>query len=1127
MKGTRPGFRPLFPAALVFLCAGLVGCASGGGGAGAAPHIAPPAAERPQSSAIRQLPAAQRREVAAALNTRELNEALGEHATSAPLGVSHNPKILDTNPFLPSASSDSAPLARSAPVADAVARSEANPAPSAAYKAFEIPYPAQQPLMTIAVWIADDPAHADPSHILMRLQVHISPESLVVVAQNGGIEKPEDQNIAVQVSPAQPEPEPEPFDAAKCAPKDSPENERSPSDLAWDLAGAIDAGDRQKVCDLVRGGAQTAGAQFVSGVSALHDVILKGDDGVWLEIAEILIVNGADLNHAGSDGRGPLHWAARRNATGLLALLLENGADLNARAKNGFSALDDAAEGGRRAPEAAKMLVDSGGICYVNTDSPLCEGAHPPDFLAGPECPAGTMSAEGKKQAALDEQLRLAARAGETERICEWLRRGANINDTVDGAEESVVHEAARGGHLEAVELLLANGAEVNLRKEGKGPSPLDIAAQDDDDKVAAVLRNAGGLCFLETGPLCRDEPEVPEVPEIPEVPEVPEVPEIVADKCPASSLPANGLSEERLGRELFLAVMYTTGLNWGEDKRTEICDWIRRGADINQSDSFIGHLMPLHLPALGIAGAYSAELAEFLMANGADPNGRSWDGDTPLHVAARVPTPEVLKALAAGGGDVNAGNNRARTPLHEAALWGQAEIVGILAGLGANVNALDENNRTPMHSAANQARVETVEALLSHGADLFAEDNSGRTPRGSAEHAWWTGERNVYVLEVFTHLRVRNERLQRIMAILQAAEDAAEDSPVAAEADGGALAGRFASSFAAGPAFGDMFGEGDLGEDFTSRLHSLMHHRGGAGEQAVAGGSGAWFSTGRRGDFGFGAGGDSEWGGAGLTGSPYALLAGSGMQAGGAAAFGGGSGQVRFAAFGDFERGEFSRGFGGWAARGAGVGEEALRAAEGFSAIAGGRMRSGGALAEIHHSGGLGEFAVQAGAISESGSFLSGVSRGEDLRGLRSRTAFAGVSGAAELGGGWRFRGSAHLGRSRAFSDGILLQGEAWSSSFAAGLERGDWLYSGDGVILRVSQPLRVERWEMELAGAGWAPGGSGPSGRQLDVDAAYRLPLVGGGRALFSAGVRSGRGHAADSGVEGAALFSVERGF
>ena len=184
MKGTRPGFRPLFPAALVFLCAGLVGCASGGG-AGAAPQIAPPAAETPQSSAVRQLSESQRREVAAALDTPEFNSAFGEHAAAAPLGVSHNPRILDTNPFLPSDSSDSTPptpptpptpLARSAPVADSVARSGANPA---AYKAFEIPYPEQQPLMTIAVWIADDPAHADSSHILMRLQVHISPESLV------------------------------------------------------------------------------------------------------------------------------------------------------------------------------------------------------------------------------------------------------------------------------------------------------------------------------------------------------------------------------------------------------------------------------------------------------------------------------------------------------------------------------------------------------------------------------------------------------------------------------------------------------------------------------------------------------------------------------------------------------------------------------------------------------------------------------------------------------------------------------------------------------------------------------------------------------------------------------------
>ena len=87
-------------------------------------------------------------------------------------------------------------------------------------------------------------------------------------------------------------------------------------------------------------------------------------------------------------------------------------------------------------------------------------------------CPAGSLPPDGKTQAELNRELRLAARDGNVNAVCEWLRRGANADDTLNDAEESILHEAVRGGHLEVVKLLTANNALPNSRKEGAGPSP-------------------------------------------------------------------------------------------------------------------------------------------------------------------------------------------------------------------------------------------------------------------------------------------------------------------------------------------------------------------------------------------------------------------------------------------------------------------------------------------------------------------------------------------------------------------------------------------------------------------------------------------------------------------------------
>jgi len=51
------------------------------------------------------------------------------------------------------------------------------------------------------------------------------------------------------------------------------------------------------------------------------------------------------------------------------------------------------------------------------------------------------------------------------------------------------LHSAAREGHKEVIELLIAKGADVNA-KDDDGATPLDMA---DDKETADLLRKHGG----------------------------------------------------------------------------------------------------------------------------------------------------------------------------------------------------------------------------------------------------------------------------------------------------------------------------------------------------------------------------------------------------------------------------------------------------------------------------------------------------------------------------------------------------------------------------------------------------------------------------------------------------------
>ena len=113
-------------------------------------------------------------------------------------------------------------------------------------------------------------------------------------------------------------------------------------------------------------------------------------------------------------------------------------------------------------------------------------------------------------------------------------------------------------------------------------------------------------------------------------------------------------------------------------------------------------------------------------------------NGTTPLHIVAHYHHnnhKQIAEFLLANGADVNAKNRRGATPLHVAARAGQKEVAEFLLANGADIEAKERYGFTPLHLAVQGNHKEIVELLLVNGADVNAVDKGGWTPLR------WTGK--------------------------------------------------------------------------------------------------------------------------------------------------------------------------------------------------------------------------------------------------------------------------------------------------------------------------------------------------------------------------------------------------
>ncbi len=257
--------------------------------------------------------------------------------------------------------------------------------------------------------------------------------------------------------------------------------------FAGEIHEAVAAGDSGRVAELLAGDGSLVGERDANATAdfPLHTAAIVGN----LEIANLLLDSGADIDCGDSDQSTPLDVAALRRQAAMVDLLIERGADVNRRDRNSSYPLSFAAAGGDSAI-VERLIAAGSDLNFRSTGNVTL--MHYAAFRAL-ESLAGRLIAEGYDIDPVDinggTPLAWAARTNQVGMMELLVAHGADPAHA--DSNGSVLQAAAERGSLEAIDFLVERGVDIDHANRW-GITPLMMALMRDQTEAALALIGHG-----------------------------------------------------------------------------------------------------------------------------------------------------------------------------------------------------------------------------------------------------------------------------------------------------------------------------------------------------------------------------------------------------------------------------------------------------------------------------------------------------------------------------------------------------------------------------------------------------------------------------------------------------------